>query len=63
MVFAFHTCTFCGQPIKWERLQVFPETRRCVLCSEKYGTDIDMVQTTIGMDPDTYKDLLGAVRS
>lgn len=63
MVFAFHTCSLCGQPINWERLQVFPETRRCVHCSEEHGTDINLAQPTIGMDLDTYKDLLGAIRS
>lgn len=63
MVFAFHTCSMCGKPINWERLEVFPETRRCVHCSEQFGTDIDLNPTQIGMDLDTYKDLLGAVRS
>lgn len=63
MIFVCHTCSICGQSISWDRLKVFPETRRCVQCSEEYGSDIDLIQTNIGMDIDTYKDLLGAVRS
>ncbi len=63
MVFAFRTCRLCGKSIRWERLEVLPETRCCVKCAEEYGTDIDLSSPEIGMDLDTYKDLLGAVRS
>lgn len=63
MIYAFQTCSVCGKSINWERLRVLPETRRCVQCSEEYGTDAKVDSLQIGMDPDTYKDLLGAVRS
>lgn len=63
MIFTCHTCSICGHPISWDRLKIFPETCRCVRCAEEYGSDIDLIQTKIGMDIDTYKDLLGAVRS
>ncbi|AZR73122.1 hypothetical protein BBF96_06825 [Anoxybacter fermentans] len=63
MVFVFRTCIHCGRAINWERLEVLPETHCCVHCAEEYGTDINISPTKIGMDLDTYKDLLGAVRS
>ncbi len=63
MIFFFHTCLKCGQQINPERLQVLPETRICKECAEKLGTDMIFHRTEVGMDPDTYKDLLGAIRS
>ncbi|WP_041605930.1 TraR/DksA C4-type zinc finger protein [Halothermothrix orenii] len=63
MVFIFHTCINCGKRIIPERLEILPETRLCKNCSEKMGSDMIVPETKVGMDPDTYKDLLGAVRS
>ena len=63
MIYVFRTCSICGKAINWERLSVLPETRCCVQCAETYGTDIDLRPPDIGMDLDTYKDLLGAIRS
>ncbi|MGI6034932.1 MAG: TraR/DksA C4-type zinc finger protein [Limnochordia bacterium] len=56
-------CEFCGQPIPRERLEALPNTRRCVKCAQKNGSDIHVKQVDTGMDIDTYKDLLGAIRS
>jgi RNA polymerase-binding transcription factor DksA len=56
-------CEICGKFIPKERLKILPETKRCVECSKKNGPDIASKRTTIGMDADTYKDLLGAIRS
>lgn len=63
MIFFFHTCIKCGKLINPERLEVLPETRLCKGCSEEIGSDMIVHRTEIGMDPDTYKDLLGAIRS
>ncbi len=63
MIYVFRTCSVCGEPISWERLSVFPETRCCVKCAEEYGSDVNFSNPVIGMDKKTYKDLLGAVRS
>ena len=49
-------CEICGKLIPKERVEALPETKRCIECARSRGTDV-------GMDPDTYKDLLGAVRS
>ena len=43
--------------------QALPETKRCVECARKNGSDIKGRRIDIGMDADTYKDLLGATRS
>lgn len=56
-------CELCGRPIPKERLQALPETKRCVDCSRRNGPDIKSRRVEIGMDADTYKDLLGAIRS
>ncbi|MFS8525313.1 MAG: TraR/DksA C4-type zinc finger protein [Limnochordales bacterium] len=56
-------CEICGKPISRERLQALPETRRCVTCAERNGSDVTAPRVGIGMDIDTYKDLLGATRS
>jgi DNA-directed RNA polymerase subunit RPC12/RpoP len=63
MVYFFHTCVRCGKVISPERLEVLPETRLCKECSEEMGSDIIIKRREIGMDLDTYKDLLGAIRS
>lgn len=63
MVFVFHSCIHCGKSISWERLSVLPETHCCVKCAEQFGSDISLTLPDVGMDLDTYKDLLGAVRS
>ncbi|MGI6036700.1 MAG: TraR/DksA C4-type zinc finger protein [Limnochordia bacterium] len=56
-------CEFCGRTIPKERLEALPNTRRCVECARKNGTDFTMKRTAIGMDRDTYRDILGAIRS
>lgn len=56
-------CELCGRRIPKERLQALPETKRCVDCSRKNGSDIRGRRIDVGMDVDTYKDLLGAIRS
>ncbi len=56
-------CTICGKPIPRERLNALPQTKRCVDCAREKGSDIVGRKADIGMDADTYKDLLGATRS
>ena len=56
-------CELCGKAIPAERMKALPETKRCVECAQKNGSDIVAKRTDIGMDIDTYKDLLGAIRS
>ena len=56
-------CDLCGRVIPPERLQALPETKRCVECARKKGSDISGKRAEVGMDLDTYKDLLGAMRS
>lgn len=56
-------CELCGKTIPAERMKALPETKRCVECAQKNGSDIVAKRTDIGMDIDTYKDLLGAIRS
>lgn len=56
-------CQICGRPIPAERLRALPETHRCVTCADKNGSDIVLKHHDVGMDIDTYKDLLGATRS
>ena len=56
-------CEFCGEQIPRERLEALPNTRRCVKCAQKNGSDIRVKQVGTGMDIETYKDLLGAIRS
>lgn len=56
-------CELCKQPIAPERLQALPRTRRCVECARSNGSDVIARRVGIGMDADTYKDLLGATRS
>ncbi|HHY98045.1 MAG TPA: hypothetical protein GX509_04840 [Firmicutes bacterium] len=56
-------CEICGRAIPKERLEILPSTKRCVECARKNGTDIHARKTDVGMDIDTYKDLLGAMRS
>lgn len=57
------TCEICGSIIPAERLEALPETKRCVECARKKGSDVIARRVLTGMDIDTYKDLLGAVRS
>ncbi|HEY8391942.1 MAG TPA: TraR/DksA C4-type zinc finger protein [Capillibacterium sp.] len=56
-------CELCGKEISAERLEALPETKRCVKCAKEKGSDIVARRAEIGMDIDTYKDLLGAIRS
>ncbi len=56
-------CELCGKPIRPERLEALPETKRCVECAQKSGSDVHGKRSEVGMDPDTYKDLLSATRS
>ncbi len=56
-------CEICGQAIPPERLEALPETRRCVECARKNGSDLKIRRVAVGMDLETYKDLLGATRS
>ncbi|MGE5583446.1 MAG: TraR/DksA C4-type zinc finger protein [Bacillota bacterium] len=56
-------CQLCGGIIPAERVAALPETQRCIECSRQKGPDFIAKRTTVGMDIDTYKDLLGAVRS
>ncbi|MGE5559008.1 MAG: TraR/DksA C4-type zinc finger protein [Bacillota bacterium] len=56
-------CEICQKPIAEERLKVLPETKRCVECARNKGSDLATKRTEVGMDIDTYKDLLGATRS
>lgn len=63
MKFYYHTCISCGKLIIPERLEVLPETRLCKDCAEEKGSDLVIPRTEIGMDPETYRDLLGAIRS
>ena len=63
MIFFFHTCINCGKPINPDRLHVLPETKLCIKCAENCGSDLVVARTEVGMDIETYKDLLGAIRS
>lgn len=56
-------CEMCQKPIPRERLEALPQTRRCVECARANGSDVVARRVGIGMDIDTYKDLLGATRS
>jgi len=56
-------CELCGKPIPPERLDALPQTWRCVDCARENGSDINAKRVEIGMDLDTYRDLLRAVRS
>lgn len=56
-------CEICGKIIPKERLEALPETKRCVQCAKEKGPDVHAKRTEVGMDIDTYKDLLGAMRS
>ena len=56
-------CELCGGIIPKERVVALPETKRCVKCSQEKGSDFFAKRTEIGMDIETYKDLLGATRS
>ncbi len=56
-------CELCGKPIVKARLQALPETNRCVDCARLEGSDMKVVRREIGMDRDTYQDLLNATRN
>lgn len=56
-------CELCGGVISPERLEALPETNRCVDCAKRRGSDVHSRRVEIGMDIETYKDLLGALRS
>lgn len=55
-------CELCGTPIPAERLEALPETKRCVECARANGSDVPARRIDVGMDIETYKDLLGAMR-
>lgn len=63
MQFFYHTCLYCGKGINPERLQVLPETKICKECAENMGSDLILPRRRVSMDLETYKDLLGAIRS
>ncbi|MFW6022764.1 MAG: TraR/DksA C4-type zinc finger protein [Halanaerobiaceae bacterium] len=63
MIYFCHTCIKCGKNINPERLEVLSNTRICKACAEVIGTDFIFERTEVGMDIETYKDLLGAIRS
>jgi len=63
MIYFCRTCINCGKAINPERLEVLPETKICKNCAEIRGSDLIIPRRSIGMDPETYKDLLGAIRS
>ncbi len=56
-------CVLCGRVISSQRLEVLPETRRCIECARKEGSDLKAREVTIGLDMDTFKDLLRSARS
>lgn len=56
-------CEICDEPISPGRIKALPETKRCVKCAQTNGSDVTVRRVGIGMDIDTYKDLLGATRS
>lgn len=57
------SCEICGGIIPPERVEALPDTKRCIECSRLKGNDFFAKRTEIGMDLDTYRDLLGATRS
>lgn len=63
MIYFCHTCINCGKSINPDRLEVLQGTKICKNCSEIRGSDLIISRRSIGMDPETYKDLLGAIRS
>lgn len=63
MVFYCQTCLYCGKTINPDRLEVLPQTKICKNCAEVSGSDLILPRKEIGMDLETYKDLLGATRS
>ncbi|NLM97787.1 MAG: hypothetical protein GX175_09315 [Halanaerobiaceae bacterium] len=63
MVYFCRTCLQCGKAINPDRLEILPETRLCRHCAEISGSDLIFPRKEIGMDLETYKDLLGAIRS
>ncbi|NLK08837.1 MAG: hypothetical protein GX316_09110 [Firmicutes bacterium] len=56
-------CELCGKLIPKERIDALPKTNRCLECAKENGSDLDTRRVDIGMDRDTYRDLLGAIRS
>lgn len=56
-------CEICRRSIPKERLSALPETRRCVECARKNGSGLSPRRVEIGMDVETYKDLLRATRT
>ncbi len=56
-------CEICGSLIPLARVEALPDTKRCVECSRQKGADYFAKRIEIGMDLDTYRDLLGATRS
>lgn len=56
-------CELCSLPIPEERLRALPETRRCVECARTNGSGLAPRRVEIGMDVETYKDLLRATRT
>ncbi len=56
-------CEICGKLIPNDRVAILPETKRCVECSREKGNDFFAKRTEVGMDRETFKDLIGAIRS
>jgi len=56
-------CEICGKEISKDRLKILPETKRCIECARRNGTDVFANRSSLSMDSDTYKDLLSATRS
>ncbi len=63
MLWIVKTCVLCGRGVDLLRHVALPETKRCVECARKWGSDIQLPDVIIGMDAETYRDLLEAVRS
>ena len=63
MLFFYHPCRYGGKGRNPGRLQALPETKICKDCAEVSGSDLILPRKEVGMDPETYKDLLGAIRS
>lgn len=59
----YRLCEICGNEIAPERLEILPDTQRCVDCAREKGSDIIMRrEIDLGFDAETYKDLLEAMR-
>ena len=63
MIYILKTCIFCGKAIPTHRLEALPGTRRCYKCALDEGPDVENIPFQVGMDPETFRDLLRAIRS